>query len=434
MTTDTRVLTRPGPWSRIAGLGTIYGKTVRDSWRAALVIGGVASLFMIGTGAPYGFAPEFSTIALRQAFIDGLTALPPALRGLLGEPINLTTMGGFLSWRVGNFLPVMLGLWPVIALSGTIAGEAAKGSLDLLASTPQARRTIAIEKLAGHITAVIFAMLLLAATIWMVGTVFAKLPGDEIPVSAALGQVALYGVMMLFVGGVAFATGPWVGRTRAMAFGLIVLFASYLIYAYATLSPVVDALKPLSFFTWTEGHRPMAGVSDWPSVIALAAVDGRALRDRRASAFVRRDLGGLANVGWIRLPSLPAGIAGPFTRQLADRAGVALGVGPRHRTVRRADRGLGRRVLRHDQEPAADRSPHRGGLPGPRPHPAVGRPPADVLQLRLVHHRPFRSDVPRGLGRATRAGVAWRSSCPTRRRGPSGRSGVDSGCWRRSAS
>ena len=92
-------------------------------------------------------------------------------------------------------------------------------------------------------------MLLLAFTIWMVGAAFGSLPGDEIPASAALGQVALYGVMMLFVGGVAFATAPWVGRTRAMAFGLIVLFASYLIYSYATLSPVIDALKPLSFFT-----------------------------------------------------------------------------------------------------------------------------------------------------------------------------------------
>ncbi len=326
MTADTRVLSRPGPWSRIAGLGTIYGKTVRDSWRAALVVGGVASLFMIGTGAPYGFAPEFSTIELRKAFIAGLTSLPLALRGLLGEPINIETMGGFLSWRVGNTLPVLLGLWPVIALSGTLAGEAAKGSLDLLASTPQGRRTIALEKLAGHITAVVLAMLLLAATVWLVGAAFGSLPGDEIAISAALGQVTLYGVMMLFVGGVAFATGPWVGRTRAMAFGLIVLFASYLIYSYATLSPVIDALKSLSFFAWTAGHRPMAGVTDWPSVAALALATV-VLFAIGAIGFARRDVGSIANVGWLRLPSLPAGIAGPFTRQLADRTGVAIAWG-----------------------------------------------------------------------------------------------------------
>ena len=326
MTSDVGVLTRPRPWSRIAGLGTIYGKTVRDSWRAALVVGGIASLFMIGTGAPYGFAPEFSTIELRRAFVAGLTSLPLALRGLLGEPINLETMGGFLSWRVGNTLPVLLGLWPVIALSGTLAGEAAKGSLDLLAATPQGRRTIALEKLAGHVTAVVLAMLLLATTIWMVGAAFGSLPGDEIAASAALGQVTLYGVMMLSVGGVAFATAPWLGRTRALALGLIVLFASYLIYSYATLSPVIDALKPLSFFSWTAGHRPMAGVSDWPSVVALAATTV-ALFAVGVVGFARRDLGSMANVGWLRLPSLPAGISGPFTRQLADRTGIALAWG-----------------------------------------------------------------------------------------------------------
>jgi ABC-2 type transport system permease protein len=326
MTAEVRTLTRPGPWARVMGLGTIYGKTVRDSRRAALVVGGVAALFMFGTGAPYGVAPEFSTIELRRQFIAGLTALPLAFRGLLGEPINLETMGGFLSWRVGNFLPVLLGLWPVIALSGTLAGEAAKGSLDLLASTPQGRRTIAVEKLAGHVTAVAFAMFILAVGVWGVGQVFGSLAGDVIPLPAALGQVLLYGLMMLAVGGVAFATAPYVGRTRALAFGLVALFASYLIYSYATLSPLIDALKPLSFFTWTAGHRPMAGVTDWASVAFLAGIDA-VLLVIGVVAFSRRDLGSVANVGWLRLPSLPAGIRDPGTRQLADRAGAAIGWG-----------------------------------------------------------------------------------------------------------
>lgn len=326
MTTEARVLTRPGPGSRLLGLGTIYGKTLRDSLRAALVVGGVASLFMIGTGVPYGVSPEFSTLELRQAFITGLTILPPALRGLLGEPINLLTMGGFLSWRVGNFLPVVLGLWPVIALSGTLAGEAAKGSLDLLASTPQGRRTIALEKLAAHVTAVILAMLLLAATVWAVGAFFGALPGDEIPISAALGQVTLYGMMMLFVGGIAFATAPFVGRTRAAAIGLLVLFASYLVESYASLSDVLDRLSSLSFFEWTAGHRPMAGVTDWTSV-GILAVLVVILFAAGMLAFARRDVGAVANVGWLRLPSLPVGIRGPFGRQLSDRASLAIAWG-----------------------------------------------------------------------------------------------------------
>ena len=325
VTAEARVLTRPGPWARVFGLGSIYGKTVRDSRRAAILVGGVAAIFVIATGAPYA-TPDFATVELRQAFIASLTALPPAIRGLLGEPINLDTLGGFVSWRVGNFLPVMLGLWPVLALSGTLAGEAAKGSLDLVASTPHPRASIALEKLAGHVTAVAFAMAILALAIFGLGQAFARLPGDEIALSAAIGQAVLYGVMMLAAGGVAFATAPFLGRTRGLGLGLIALFASYLIYGYSTLSPIIEALKPLSFFVWTAGHRPIAGVTDWPSVALLAAVDV-VLFAIGIIAFTRRDLGSSANVPWLRLPSLPAGTAGPFSRQLADRVGIALAWG-----------------------------------------------------------------------------------------------------------
>ncbi|MGI8829742.1 MAG: ABC transporter permease subunit, partial [Candidatus Limnocylindria bacterium] len=217
------------------GLRSIYAKTVRDSRRAALLVGGMGGLFMLATGAPYGL--EFDTMAIRQQFIAGMTALPLALRGLLGEPINIDTLGGFISWRVGNTLPVVLGLWSVIALSSTLSGEAAKGSLDLLTSTPQSRRSIALQKLAAHVTALAAAMVLFALITWLTGIAFAVLPGDEIALSSAFGQALLYGLLMLAAGSLAFATAPFVGRTRAAAFGLIALFAGYLINSYGSLSP-----------------------------------------------------------------------------------------------------------------------------------------------------------------------------------------------------
>ena len=314
------------PWSRIMGLESIFAKTVRDSRRVALLVGGVAGLFMLGTGAPYGAAPEFATIELRQQFIRGITALPLALRGLLGEPINIETLGGFLSWRVGNTLPVILGLWSVLALAGTLVGEAAKGSLDLVAATPQSRRSIAVQKLAGHVIAVVAAMLLFALLTWIVGLAFASLPGDEISLGAALGQATLYGVLMLAAGSVAFAVAPFVGRTRATAFGLVALFAGYLINSYSSLSSLIESLRPLSWYSLTEGHRPLAGVTDWPSVGLLGLLT-LGLLAIGVLAFDRRDLGDSTALSWLRLPSLPAGIHGPLTRQLADRAAVALGWG-----------------------------------------------------------------------------------------------------------
>ena len=73
-----RVLDRPGPWSRVVGLGTIYGKTLRDSlvarargrWRRRPV--------HVRDRCAVRCAPEFATIELRRQFIAGLTALPLA--------------------------------------------------------------------------------------------------------------------------------------------------------------------------------------------------------------------------------------------------------------------------------------------------------------------------------------------------------------------
>ncbi|MEX2183510.1 MAG: ABC transporter permease subunit [Chloroflexota bacterium] len=310
------------------GLGSIYAKTVRDSRRAGLIAGALAGLFMLATATP--FALEFVTVESRAQLAAQMGSLPAVIRGLLGEPINIETMGGFLSWRVGNILPVMLGLWSVLALSGTLAGEASRGSLDLLVSTQHARRSIALQKVAGHVTVLVVAMLIAAVLIWVAGVAFAVLPGDEIAFADALGQVALYGLLMLAAGAASFAAAPVLGRTRAVAIGLIALFGMYLIAAYASLSPTIDALSPLSWYAWTAGHRPLAGVADWPSLGLLAAVTA-ALLTAGVVAFERRDLGATVAIAWLRMPSLPAGVRGPFVRQFADRAGIAaawgIGVG-----------------------------------------------------------------------------------------------------------
>ena len=312
------------PWSRIMGLGSIYAKTVRDSRRAALIVGAIGGLLMLATAAPYG--TEFTTPETRAVLVNQMGSLPAVFRGLLGEPVNIDTLGGWISFRAGNFLPIMLGLWSVLALSGTLAGEAARGSLDLLASTPVSRRAIALQKVAGHVTALAFAVVLLAVIAWLASPAFALLPGDDFTLAQALGWATLTGLLMLACGSVAFAVAPLVGRTRALAIGLIVLFGGYLIWSYSGLSSFIAALGPLSFFDWTAGHRPLAGVTDWPAVGLLAVVTVGLLA-AGVIGFERRDLGATGVLAWLRLPSLPAGTRGPLTRQLADRLGVAIAWG-----------------------------------------------------------------------------------------------------------
>lgn len=307
-----------------AGLRSVFGKTLRDSLRGILIAVAFVALSVVATAAV--LAIEFADLESRQQLVAQMELLPEVLRGLLGEPIRIDTLGGFVSWRIGNFLPVMLGVWSVLALSRTLAGEARRGSLDLLVATPLPRYRIALEKVLGHATAVAVAMLAAALVTWGSALAFATLPGDEVSLVAAVSHYLLTGLLMLAAGAVAFAAAPVLGSGRAAGLGLLMLFGGYLSVSYADAAPALDALRPLSWYAWTEAHRPLAGAWDWPPVLLLAGLT-TGLVGIGALAFDRRDIGQTVGAGRFGLPGLPAGIGGPFARQLADRTGAALAWG-----------------------------------------------------------------------------------------------------------
>ena len=204
---------RPSPASRLLGLGSVFGKAMRDGRRAMLIFGGLAGSMMFVGGA--AMAAEWDTLASRLALQQQMDLLPDVLVGLLGEPVGLETLGGFLSWRFGNILSLILGLWSVLALSSTLATEARRGTLDFVAASPVARRRIAAQKAGAHVALVAGAMLIAAVLTWLATVVFAVLPGDEVSLGTSLSHYALTGLLMLAGGGAAFAAAPILGRGRA---------------------------------------------------------------------------------------------------------------------------------------------------------------------------------------------------------------------------
>lgn len=327
MTADTRsvAVVRPvGLSSRLVGLGSIFGKTVRDGRRGALVVAVlIVGIMFAGAAA---LAAEWPTAQDRLALVASMNLLPVALKGLLGDPIAIDTLGGFMSWRFGNILPVMIGIWSVLNLSGTLAAEARRGSLDLLAATPVSRRRIALEKLLGHVVLVALAMLVGAVGATVAGAALGTVPGDEIPFVNALGHFTLTGLLILAAGLTSFAVAPLLGRGRAAGIGAIVLFGGYLILSYRSVAIALEAIQPLSWYAWTAGHRPLAGQWDWPPVLLLAGVC-LVLAAIGVAAFERRDIGASLVADRFRLPSLPAGTSHPFARQLSDLAGTAIAAG-----------------------------------------------------------------------------------------------------------
>jgi ABC-2 type transport system permease protein len=310
---------------RIYGLGSVFGKTLRDSRRATIVVGVILGLILIGVSR--AILSEFATVQSRQELGDVVRAVPAILQGLAGRVVNVETLGGYVQYKYGAFFPLVASLWSILALSGTLASEARRGSLEFVAAGPTTRRRVALEKLFGHITAVAIASALIFVSLLVVGS-FATLPGDEIPVAASAGYAIWLGLLALAAGSVAFAIAPFLGRGAAVGIAGAIMFAGFLLNGYQAAIPALAPLANLTWFGWTANHIPLAGLYDWPSLLLVAAV-AVVLLAVGVEAFVRRDIGATSTVPTPSLPNALVGLRGPVGRAAGQNlpTAVAWGLG-----------------------------------------------------------------------------------------------------------
>lgn len=318
---------RISPLPRIYGLGSVYAKSLRDARLSFLILAGILGGVMLIAGA--GVGTVYHTEESRRELANlagGLTSLSPILAGLVGNPINVGTIGGYVNWKYGPVFIYVGGIWSILALSGTLAAEARRGSLDMIATAPLGRRRLALEKLAAHVTVMTVVMVITGVAVWLMGAAFGTVPGDTLPVAAAAGYGLWLGLVSLAAGSVAFALAPLLGRGAAAGIAVVVMVAAYLLNGYQALTPVLGDIAHASWFYWTGKHVPLAGMYDWRSLLPVAAVCV-VLLTIGVEVFARRDVGASASVHSPTLPGPALGLGGPVTRALSERVPTALAWG-----------------------------------------------------------------------------------------------------------
>lgn len=311
MTTAEQTLSTPSLWSRLYGFGSVFAKTIRDSRRATIIAAAILAFAFLALGK--AIVTQFDTPASR-AEIDALVAaVPPILQGLAGKAVNVGTLGGYFQYKYGTFFPLILSLWSILALSGTLASEASRGSMEFVAATGKSRRRIAVEKVGGHVLMLSVACLVAFASIAYAGATYPVLPGDEISVTQAFGYAVWLGLMALAAGALAFALAPFVGRGAAAGLSGFVMMAGYILYGYQQPVPQLAPYANLTWWGWTQNHIPLGGQFDWPSVALVAAVVV-VLLGIGVEAFARRDLGSTSTLFTLSLPRPLLGLSGPVAR------------------------------------------------------------------------------------------------------------------------
>ena len=312
--------------SRIYGFGSIYGKTMRDSRRAVLVISVLLALMLIGVS--YAIVQEFNTPESRQQLAAVINAVPPILQGLAGKVVNVGTLGGYLQYKYGTFFPEITSLWAIIALSGTLAAEARRGSMEFVAATSTARRRIAVEKLTAHLTGQAIVALTVFVALLLVGRSISALPGDEISVESAAGYSIWLFLLGIVAGAIAFALAPFVGRGSAAGVAAAIMFGGFIVNGYQAAIPSLAPLANLTWFGWTSNHVALAGQFDWGSLVAVGLV-AIVLFVVGVEAFARRDIGATSPIPTPSLPRALVGLHGPVGRAIGQNlpASIAWGLG-----------------------------------------------------------------------------------------------------------
>jgi putative exporter of polyketide antibiotics len=271
--------------SRFYGFGSIYGKTVRDSRLTFIIAAGLLGGMALVMGA--GIGTVFPTAASRLEIDKLIGSMPASMVNLFGKPDKLGTLGGYMSWKYGSVFAMGTALWSILALSGTLAGEASKGNLDIVASTPFGKHRIALEKLAAHLTVLGLSMAVLAIMTVVSSNAFGDAAmGDHIAPLSSIGFALWVGFIALFFGGLAFALAPFLGRSGSAGVAAAVMVLLWVANGFTALAP----LATISPFHWTVNHVALVGEFDWPglALVGLVAVAFMASRCSPGATWVLR--------------------------------------------------------------------------------------------------------------------------------------------------
>jgi ABC-2 type transport system permease protein len=261
--------------------GSVFSKSIRDL--RGLILGWGIGLGVM-TAVTILIYPSFQHLGELDGFVK---SLPPAMQKMIGGQTGLSVPEEFLNIKLfDSWLPIILAVFSILQCAAAIAGEEENGTIDLLLANPVTRRRIVLEKFAATGVAVVAITVFIGA-----GIVFGILVTG---LDASIGRLIWATVNMVpvaLVFGAMGLVGSCVFHRRRPASGIaiVILIASYFVYA---LSPLTDAVRPwltLSLFHYYRKTNPIGHDVELISLFLFAGLL-LGLLAVAVAAFRRKDL------------------------------------------------------------------------------------------------------------------------------------------------
>jgi ABC-2 type transport system permease protein len=219
-----------------------------------------------------------------QEMLQLMASYPPELMAFFGRVAAITTPAGFLD-AYTSYLPVILGIYTVLAGSGMVVSDEEAGRLDLILAHPVSRSALFWGRL--------IALTLATVALMAVGYLGFALPLNGSGLELTWGELALPFLAMtsliLCFGAIAVLLSVLLPSRRiAASVAGLIMVASYFL---TSLTRVNDSLKPIARllpYDYYQGGAAVEGLNlTWFFGLLLASL---LLAAAAWALFIRRDI------------------------------------------------------------------------------------------------------------------------------------------------
>ncbi len=212
----------------------------------------------------------FDSIAQIEGIQQMLESYPPQIMAFFGgsDMLALTTAKGYMDLYYFNYMPVIVGIFAVVAAAGLLVGDEEKGTLDLVLAHPVSRSALFWGRVLGFVVATLL-ILLVSWLSWVLPAQGTSMELSWIeflkPFAPLFAELMLFGTLALLLSLVL----PSARTATALASGLLV--ADYLLQGLANINENLKAIvqyTPLHFY---QGGKAVDGLN-WGWLAGLLGV------------------------------------------------------------------------------------------------------------------------------------------------------------------
>jgi ABC-2 type transport system permease protein len=177
---------------------------------------------------------------------------------LFGDPTRLMTPGGFLSLAFFSYLPLILGVFAVLAGSGLLAADEENGTLDLVLAHPVSRTALFL----GRLLALAVATVAILALSWLGFVVAMNWSTLEVGWWAMARPFVSLLALLFFFGGLALLLSMMLpSRRLASMWAGMVLVGSFFLTTLARLDTSLEPVARVSPVSYYQSGEAVEGLN-----------------------------------------------------------------------------------------------------------------------------------------------------------------------------